>query len=250
MVFSDSHCHLTTYQPELREQVLEQARTKGVDIIVSLGETLAASAETISLAQSHRGVLAGVGIHPWHAVPPTDEVRRHFNQLVVRRGVVIIGEIGLDYIRSPRSKEVQKELFKYQLSLARERGLPVNIHCREANQDMLEILRSETGPGLRGIIHGFSGDVTALKDWLALDLYISIGRRVLVADDNQALQAAVVEIPRERLLTETDAVGGGQSAGPADVVLVAEKVASLRGTTAEDIASTATANLKRLLKIA
>lgn len=249
MVFSDSHCHMVGYQPELRERVLEQARSRGVGIIVSLGETLAASAETVSLAQSHRGVLAGVGIHPWNAVPLTDEIRWHFNQLVAREKVVVIGEIGLDYARNPQTKEIQKELLKYQLALARERGLPVNIHCREAHQDMLDILSKELGPGLQGIIHGFNGSVTVLKDWLALGLYISIGRRGLILDADPALLAAVVEIPQDRLLTETDATGSGQSAGPADVVLVAEKLASLRGTTAEDIANTATANLKRLLKL-
>ncbi len=249
MVFSDSHCHLVSYQPEMQEKVLEQAITKGVDIIVSLGETLEASEETIRLAQSHKGVLAGVGIHPWNAVPLTDEIRRHFNQLVARDKVVVIGEIGLDYARNPQTKEIQKELLKYQLALARERGLPVNIHCREAHQDMLDILSKEIGPGLHGIIHGFTGNVTVLKDWLALGLYISIGRRGIIVDADPALQAAVVGIPRERLLTETDATGSGQSAGPADVVLVAEKLASLRGTTVEDITNTATANLKRLLNL-
>lgn len=249
MVFSDSHCHLVSYPPELRGKVLAQARTKGISIIVSLGETLEASAETISLAQSHQGVLAGVGIHPWNAVPLTDEIRRHFNRLVARERVVVIGEIGLDYARNPQTKEIQKELFKYQLAIARERSLPVNIHCREAHRDMRDILSKEIGSGLQGIIHGFTGDVTVLKDWLALDLYISIGRRVLVADDNPALQAAVVEIPQERLLTETDATGSGQSAGPADVILVVEKLASLRRTTSEKIASTATTNLRRLLNL-
>lgn len=249
MVFSDSHCHLVSYQPEMQKKVLEQARSRGVDIIVSLGETLPASEETISLAQSNPGVLAGVGIHPWNAVPLTDEIRRHFNRLVARDRVVVIGEIGLDYARNPQTKEIQKELLKYQLALARERGLPVNIHCREAHRDMLDILSKETDSGLKGIIHGFTGDVTILKDWLALGLHISIGRRGVIIDADPALQAAIVEIPRERLLTETDATGSGQSAGPADVVLVVEKLASLRGTTTEDIATTATGNLKRLLNL-
>lgn len=249
MVFSDSHCHLVGYQPEMQKKVLEQARTKGVGIIVSLGETLAASEETIALAQSHQGVLAGVGIHPWNAVPLTDEVRRHFNRLMTREKVVVIGEIGLDYARNPQTKEMQKKLLKYQMALARERGLPVNIHCREAHQDMLDILSRETGSGLKGIIHGFTGNATVLRDWLGLGLYISIGRRGIIVDADPALQAAVMEIPRERLLTETDATGSGQSAGPADVVLVVEKLASILGTTAEDIANTATANLKRLLKL-
>ena len=249
MTFSDSHCHLDACPPELLAEVLEQARLKGVDIIVSMGMTLESSAETIRLAQSHEGVLPAIGIHPWNAVPLTDEIRRHFYELASSEHVVAIGEIGLDYARSPQTKEVQRELLIYELSLARETGLPVNIHCREAHQDMMDILRKETGLDQKGIIHGFSGDSTALKDWLDLGFYVSIGVRGLVINEIPSLQAAVREIPLDRLLTETDSTGSGQSTGPADVVLVAEKLASLRGATVDEIANTATANLKRLLKI-
>lgn len=249
MVFSDSHCHLDRYQPELLAEVLEQARVKEVDIIVSMGMTLESSAETVRLAQSGEGVLAGVGIHPWNAVPPTDEVRRQLDELARREQVVAIGEIGLDYARSPETREIQKELLIYELSLARETGLPVNIHCREAHQDMMDILRQEMGSELKGIIHGFSGDEATLKDWLDLGFYVSIGRRVLVSNEVPSLQAAVREIPLDRLLTETDSTGGGQSAGPAEVVSVVHKLASLRGATEEEIANTATANLERLLKL-
>jgi len=249
MVFSDSHCHLDRNQPELLAEVLEQARVKHVDIIVSMGMTLESSAETVRLAQSHEGVLAAVGIHPWNAVPPTDEVRRQLHELATQEQVVAIGEIGLDYARSPETKEIQGELLRYELSLARETGLPANIHCREAHQDMMDILRQEKGPELKGIIHGFSGDVTELKDWLDLGFYVSIGRRVLVSNEVPSLQAAVREIPLDRLLTETDSTGGGQSSGPAEVVSVVQTLASLRGATEEEIANSATANLKRILQL-
>ena len=157
MSFSDSHCHLDSSQPELLAKVVEQARAKNVDIIGSMGMTLESSTETVRLTQSYQEILAAVGIHPWNAVPPTDEVRRHLYQLTGREHVVAIGEIGLDYARSPQTKEIQKELLRYELSLAQESGLPVNIHCREAHQEMMDILRQETVSELKGTIHGFTG---------------------------------------------------------------------------------------------
>ena len=247
MVFSDSHCHLGGQQRERLAEMLGQARVHGVDIMVSMGITLESSVETIRLAQSYQEVVAAIGIHPWYAVQPTDEVCRHLDELARREYVVAIGEIGLDYARSAETKEIQRELLIYELSLARETGLPVNIHCREAHQDMMDILRKEMGSGLKGAIHGFSGDQAALEGWLALGFYISIGRRGFVIDEVPSLEAAVREIPADRLLTETDAVG--QSSSPADVVSVVEKLAALRGTTGEEIANTTTANLKRLLKL-
>lgn len=243
MVFSDSHCHLEGQQPERLAEILKQARAKHVDIMVSMGMTLGNSARTVRLAQSHQGVLAAIGIHPWNAVAPTDELRREFRQLAGRKGVVAIGEIGLDYARNPETKEVQKELLRYELSLARETGLPVSIHCQEAYQDMMDILGKEISPDLKGSVHGFSGDRAALKGWLDLGFYVSIGGRGLLTNEIPALLAAVGDIPLDRLLTETDANP------PAGVVSIAEKLASLRGTTVEEIADTATANLKRLLKL-
>jgi TatD DNase family protein len=247
MVFSDSHCHLAGQHTEQLAKVLEEARAKGVEIMLSMGMSLESSTESIHVAQSYQGVLAAVGIHPWNAVPPTEEVRRYLAELARRKHVVAIGEIGLDYARSPQTKEIQRELLIYELSLARETGLPVSIHCREAHQDMMDILRQEIGSGLKGAIHGFSGDQVTLKDWLALGFHISIGRRGFLTDEIPTLQAAVREIPLDRLLTETDA--SGRSGGPADVVLVVEKLAALRGATIEEIADTATANLRRLLKL-
>jgi len=249
MSFSDSHCHLDGYQPELLTEVLEQARVKGVDTIVGMGMTLESSVETVRLAQSYDRVLAAIGVHPWNAIPPTDEIRRHLYELARREHVVAMGEIGLDYARNPQTKEIQRELLIYELSLARETGLPVSIHCREAHQDMMDILRQKTGSGVRGAIHGFSGDSAALKDWLNLGFYVSIGVRGFVTNEIPSLQATVCEIPLDRLLTETDSTAGVRSAGPADVVSVVEKLASLREVTIEEIANTATANLKRLLKL-
>ena len=248
MGFSDSHCHLNGYRPEPLAEVLTQARARGVDNIISVGVNLAASAEVIDIARSYEGVRAGVGIHPWDAVLPSAELRRSLYELARKEPVVAIGEIGLDYVRNPDTKEVQKELLVYQLSLARETGLPVSVHCRGAHQDIMSILRKEVGSDIKGTIHGFVGDSVMLQDWLELGFYVSIGIRSFVVNEAPALLAAIPEIPLDRLLTETDATGGGDVAGPADVLSVVEKLASLRGADTGEIADAATANLKRLFR--
>jgi TatD DNase family protein len=239
MVYSDSHCHLDRYQPELLAETLQQATIKHIDVIISQGMSLESSLDVTHLAQSHQGVYAAVGIHPWNAVLPTEEVQRQLHQLTGHEKVVAIGEIGLDYARTPETKEIQKELLKYELSLARETGLPANIHCREAYQDMMDILRGEIGSGLKGIIHGFTGNLSALQSWLGLGFYVSIGRRIISNDEVSSLEEAICEIPPDRLLTETDA-------NPADVIQVVQKIALIRGTSAERISSMATTNLRCL----
>jgi len=247
MSFSDSHCHLDSYTPERLLEVIGQAEAKQVDIMLSVGMSLESSEEVISLARSHERILAAVGIHPWNAVSPDEDVRRRLAALARREGVVAISEIGLDYARNPGTREVQKELLRYELSLALETGLPVNIHCREAHEDMMAIIRNEIGSGLKGNVHGFSGDRTALKDWLDLGFYVSVGRSLL-RDDVESLPDAVRAISLDRLLTETDASGRG-TGSPVDVIVVAEKLASIRGETAEQLGTAATDNLKRLLSI-
>jgi len=246
MAFSDSHCHLVGKwpQPGQLDKELQQAKTKGVETIVSMAMNLDSSISNIQLAQSSPGVQVAIGIHPWNAVPPTDELRRYLRQLAEREDVVAMGEIGLSYGSNPETKEVQKELLKYELSLARETGLPISMHCHQAHQDMMDILRQEMGPDLKGSVHGFSGNQAELKDWLDVGFYISIGGRRRVPGEISASPEVVGDIPLNRLLTESEGVNG-----PAGVVFVVEKLASVRGTTVEQIADATTANLKRLLKL-
>lgn len=247
MVFSDSHCHLAGQYGEKLPEVLEQARQKDVNIIVGMGMSLDSSGETVKLAQSHTQILAAAGIHPWAAVLPIAEIRSRFDELCRLDQVVAIGEIGLDYIRKPETKEVQKELLIYELSLSRKTGLPVSIHCHNAHEDIMDILRNKVEPGVTGVIHGFSGNLKMLQDWLDLGFYISIGSRQLIVEDMTTLPEVIKEIPLDRLLTETDcSMRGGY---PADVVQVAETLASIRGKKVEEIANIATANLRHLLKI-
>ncbi|MFH1639900.1 MAG: TatD family hydrolase [Chloroflexota bacterium] len=249
MIISDSHCHLHGVKPEQFEGVLKQARENNVGIIMHVGESLESSAMAIHNAESHGEIVASIGIHPWNAVPPTDEIKKRLAELAGSKHVVAIGEIGLDYARNPQTKETQKELLAYQASFARERGLPVDVHSREAHEDMMLIMRKEVASGLKGIAHGFTGDLPVLKDWLDLGFYISIGVRGFVVKELPHMPAMVAAIPPDRLLTETDSAAVDELTAPSSVSLVVRKLAAIRGTSPEEIAVTTVANLKRILKL-
>jgi TatD DNase family protein len=247
MRLSDSHCHLDLYKPNELREILAQSNTVGVRTIISMGMDLESSARTTRLAQSHEQVFAGVGIHPWNAVPPSDYIRQELKKLSLGKKVVVIGEVGLDYARGSNTKEIQKDLLRYEVAMARERKLPVSVHSREAHGDMMSILRPEVKLGLRGIIHGFSGDKAILADWLDLGFYISIGFRGLVTNENPIIISAIRSMPLDRLITETDCADTGQPPGPGDVSTVVQKLADIRGEEAEMIAEKAMANMETLL---
>ena len=106
MSFSDSHCHLDGYEPERLADVLEQTGAKQIDIMGGVGMSLDSSEEVIRLAQSHQPIVAAIGIHPWNAIPVTDDLPGQLDRLARREGVVALGEIGLDYARSPETREI------------------------------------------------------------------------------------------------------------------------------------------------
>lgn len=245
MNYSDSHCHLDRCPSHLLSEILNDVTLLGINLIITMAMDIASAATTIRIAETYPNVKAAVGIHPWNAVLPTSDTLEALRMYLHSEEVVALGEIGLDYQRSQQSQTVQRELLLAELKLAQEVDLPVNLHCRGAHQDMLNILRQETG--VRGIIHGFSGNETDLEDWLELGFFISVGRRGFVIDEISSLVNVIKKIPLERLLTETDATGS--SSTPADVLSVVNKLAELHGISSEEMATKATENLKQVLRL-
>ena len=249
-VLSDNHCHLEQYlKGDKLPEVLAEAEAVGVDLIVTMGMTIESSNEAIAISKDNKMVKAAAGIHPWNAVMPTEEIRKALFELAENENVVAIGEVGLDYVRNPGTEEIQKELLKLQLSVARETGLPASIHCREAYHDMLQIIRREVDMGLKGWIHGFRGDRKELQEWLDLDFYISPSFRSLLFTDPLSPQEAVRNIPLDRLLTETDCAGTEDINGPGDVLLIVQNIAGLMNRDILDVGNAATTNLKKLIGI-
>ena len=282
MAFSDSHCHLDSYTSDDLTTVFSQMKAKQVSLVLSVSISLETSEEVVKIAQSHTNVLAAIGIHPGEAIPLTERVRKRLLRISGEKQVVALGEIGLDYQHSAGNRDMQKELFIYQLGLAKHVQKPVDIHySRDAHQDIINILKKERGPGPSGIVHGFQGTLSELTDWLELGFYISLGQTsVDLAKDSLHMSPLTNEvvnaIPAERLLIETDSIArmsanrwitegllkgipkdstppGGKPSHeefrqPADVIDVAAKIASIRNSTIQVVADVTIANFRHVLK--
>ncbi len=275
MAYSDSHAHLVDYGLEQLERVLELMRTRHVEFALAVGVNLDSSEGTIKLAETYNEIKAAVGIHPWFAEKLTEATRRRFRELASSKYVKALGEIGLDYEpplagngppegmpdmqfpenmpvlpAKPASKEVQQELLVFELSVAMENRLPVNVHCRGgAHEDMMNILREPVDSGLTGIAHGFVGTPAELRDWLDLGFYIALSNIEMMAEEGLPLEVLAREVPLDHMVTETDANPMMSPNGPTDVIPVVQKIASIRGSTAEEIGNMTTENLKRLLQL-
>lgn len=231
----DSHCHLN-YKGLVEDQaaVLNRARTSGVTAMLNISTRESEWDEVIGLAEQESDVWASVGIHPHEADahPDIDAVK-----LIVRAAnprVIAIGETGLDYYYDKSDRQQQRTSFRSHITAARETGLPIIVHTRDAEEDTAEILADEMGKGaFTGVIHCFTASADFAHKALDLGLYISLSG--IVTFKNAAdLQAIAKWLPGDRLLVETDAPflapipHRGKTGEPAFVADTARFVAGLR----------------------
>lgn len=259
----DTHCHLDFEAfADDREEVIAAAQAAGVTAMLNPSVDLQNSAAVAALAASYPGVYAAVGVHPNDSLGWAAESATQLRALAALPKVVAIGEIGLDYYWDKAPKATQHTVLEAQLTLAAELQLPVIIHNREANQDVLTTLLAWQA-GLQasaspladrpGVLHSFSGDRHMAEQALAAGFYIGL-TGPLTFKKAEALQALAAELPLDRLLVETDSPFltphplRGQRNQPAQVRLVAEKLAELRGMPYEEVAQATTANAYRLFR--
>lgn len=259
----DTHCHLNFHTfEEDRDEVLARAAEDGVDKIVNPGIDLQTSLEALSLAQRSEHVFAAVGVHPNDSTTWEKGTRRQLADYARHPKVVAIGEIGLDYYRDRAPKDIQQRVFREQLELAADLGLPVIIHNREATEDILAILREwqvwlEThNPVLSrtpGVLHSYSGNLEqARRAW---EHHFCLGvTGPLTFKNADELRSVVAGMPLDALLVETDAPfltphpHRGKRNEPAYVRFVADKIAEIQAVSSEQIAEATTANAGRLFK--
>ena len=255
MQLVDTHCHIhfSDYQLD-PEQAIEDAKKSGVTHLICVGCTLEDSKLGIEFAKRHQHIKASIGLHPHEgsAYAEDDKVLQEFRALASSPEVVAIGETGLDYYYEHSPKEIQKELLRFQLTVAQEYNLPLIFHVRDAFEDFFEIL--DEFKNVTGVVHSFTAHKKELEEILERGLYVGLNGIMTFTKDAQQLEAAKA-VPIEKLLLETDAPFltptpyRGTICEPKHLRVTAEFLADLRGEKLEHIAAQTTQNTMRLFNI-
>ncbi|MDX8367615.1 TatD family hydrolase [Cytobacillus sp. IB215665] len=248
----DTHAHLNAAQfDEDVVDVINRAKMEGVSHIVVVGFDRPTITRAMELTEMYDFIYAAVGWHPVDAIDMVDEDLSWIEELASHPKVVAIGEMGLDYYWDKSPKDVQKEVFRKQITLAKKVNLPIIIHNREATADVLQILEEENAEQVGGIMHCFTGSVEVAKKCIDMNFYISLGGPVTFKNAKKPKEVAK-DIPLENLLIETDCPYlaphpyRGKRNEPSYVKYVAESIAHLKGITVEEVFEKTTLNAKKL----
>jgi TatD DNase family protein len=268
----DTHCHLDAAEFDAdRHAVIERIWEAGIGAVVTIGTGLESSRRAINLAESDSRIWAAVGIDPHDAETGTPEALAEVGNLARHPQVVAIGEIGLDYYPGPPGhpwhkapRWVQQQVFEAQLTIAFEVGKPVVIHCRDAHDDLLAMLRMAVGSRqlnprsadrrIIGVMHCFSGTADKAKKYVELGLMISLAGPLTFLNAQKSVEVAH-QVPLDWLVVETDSPYlsphpfRGKRNDPTRIRLVVEKLARVKALPFEDVAAITTANARRLFDI-
>jgi len=253
MRLADSHCHLN-YKgvDQASQEVLARARGAGVAAMLNISTRESEWDAVIGTAEREADVWATVGIHPHEADEHPHVDTDRLIAAAAHPRVVGIGESGLDYYYDHSDRAAQQRSFRAHLAACRETGLPIVVHTRDAEEDTAQILRDELGKGaFPGVLHCFTGSAELAKIAIDLGFYISISG-IVTFKSAQDLQAVARDLPRDRVLIETDAPflapvpHRGKPGEPAFVADTCRFLAQLRGEDAAELADTTYANFHRL----
>ncbi|MGX9132846.1 TatD family hydrolase [Rummeliibacillus sp. JY-2-4R] len=254
-MFIDTHVHLNAeqYEDDLQE-VIDRALAAKVNKMVVVGFDKPTITRAMRLIEDYDFLYAAIGWHPVDAIDCTEEDLQWIEKLAAHPKVVAIGETGLDYHFDKSPKDVQQELLRKQIQLAKKVNLPIVIHNREATEDCVRILQEEHAEEVGGVMHCFSGSVETAKRCVKLNFMISLGGPVTFKNAKKPKTVAK-EIPLQYLMIETDAPYlaphpyRGKRNEPSLVPLVAQEIAQLKGLTIEEVAKQTTENAHRFFKI-
>jgi TatD DNase family protein len=254
-MFIDTHAHLfyPNFNGEI-DEIIKRAKDAAVDYILVPGTDLASSVQAIELSKKYDMIYATVGIHPHDTKEWNDSLIDKIEQLANNEKVVAIGEIGLDYYYDFSPKDVQKKAFEAQIELALKLKLPIIVHNREADTDVMAIIRNYKDTGLRAQFHCFAGTIEDARELVELRHYISFTGNITFKKA-ETLRKIVSRIAPENLLLETDSPfmtpipHRGERNEPSYIKLVADQIAAIHKLTTEDIARTTSYNAYKLFGI-
>jgi len=257
--YIDTHAHLDQREFDAdRVEVVARARKAGIEALICPAISAESSRAALRLAEVH-GFFAAVGIHPNSTAEAAPDDWEQIAAMIGNPRVVALGETGLDRYWDDAPLALQQEYLDRHLQLARRNDLPVILHCREAQEDLLPMLRTVGADGsLRGVLHAFSGDMAFADECLALGLHVSFAGNVTYSNKKfESLRTVARHIPEDRLLVETDSPylipqifrGKQKRNEPAHVLHTAAFLAELRGTSVEQFASATTSNAQRLFRL-
>lgn len=254
MIF-DTHVHLNARQfQEDRDEVIQRAFSKGVKYMTVVGFDRETIPLALKIAEQYETIYAAVGWHPVDAIDMTEQDLNWLKELSNHPKVVALGEMGLDYHWDKSPADVQKEVFRKQIRLAKEVNMPIIIHNREATEDIVQILQEEDAKTVGGIMHCYNDSADYVQACLDMNFYISLGGPVTFKNAPLPKEVAKI-VPKDRLLIETDAPylaphpNRGKRNEPAYVTLVAEQIAALREISYEELCQITKENAFRVFRL-
>ena len=249
----DTHAHMNDPAfDEDREEVLLGLKDKGVEWMMNVGCCLESSRDCVAMAERYPFVYASVGTHPDSADEVDDAVLEEYGKLCKHEKVMAVGEIGLDYYYETIPRDVQQRAFRLQMELAKELGMPVIVHERNAHEDGMKIVKEFKG--VTGVFHCYSGSAEMARQLVDLGWYIGFTGVLTFKNARKAVETAQ-QIPLDRIVLETDCPFmapdpfRGKRNDPGYLWRMAEKLAEIRGIGLEEVHRATTENAKRLYRI-
>lgn len=251
----DSHSHLDAQQFDIdRDLVIRRATLNDVSYILNPGADFDSSVKAVALAEQYDFIFAAVGVHPHDAETMNSKMLEALEEMAKKPVVKAIGEIGLDYYRDLSPRAIQIKWFTEQILMAKRLGLPIIIHDRDANDDVLRILKETHAFETGVLMHCYSGSKELAMQYVKLGAMISIAGPVTYKNARKTIEV-VEAVPLERLLIETDAPyltpepNRGKRNEPMFVKHTCQRMAMIKGITFEEMAEATLNNAKRFFKI-
>ena len=247
-MFIDTHCHLSSDDYDNIDDVIKRANKNNIKYLIVSGCDKKGIKEAIELSKRYKNIYITLGYHPSEVDTTTDEDLKMLKEIIKNNDKVIgIGEVGLDYHYTKDNKDKQILLFSKQIEIAKELNLPLIIHSRDAFQDTYDILKKSNH---KGVIHCFSGNKENAKMYFEIGFYFGIGG--VLTFNNSNLKDTIKDIPLNRLLLETDSPylspvpHRGEKNEPANILLIAEKLASVLGKNISEISEITIDNTRKI----